>query len=343
MLGRVSAELMPGSRPLRMAALAVSALALLVPLLPIGGTKVSATPRGLATPKHKRSPSPSPSPSPTRTRSPSPTPTKERTPSPSPSETLRLDSPEVTATATPSPTDARKKREPDAVWWKQKAKYDDTYSTDGLLELAEEASQFTDSPEMMQAIFSPFIVVGPSTFTDTWGGIRHDEGGKLRPHLGQDVFCEREAPVLAAEPGVVEFADDPLGGRVVRLHHERGGYWYYAHLADFAPGLDSGDAVDTGDVIGECGTSGNAQGTSPHVHFGSYPGPRNPMRDLIGWLEEAEGRGERLVERLIESGMQTRIAERLFGEGLVPAAPDEVVSDDEVLAEPLEVLLGLPL
>jgi murein DD-endopeptidase MepM/ murein hydrolase activator NlpD len=111
------------------------------------------------------------------------------------------------------------------------------------------------------------------------------------------VFCNADAPVLAVEPGRVELVSDDLGGTVVRLHHERGGYWYYAHLSGYPEGLATGDTVETGDVIGYCGTSGNAAGTAPHVHFGSYPGPVNPMGDLIDWLITAETEARRTLER----------------------------------------------
>ena len=335
---------MPETQRLRFIALAIAAAVVALPLVLVRGTAVvAATPRGKATPRHKRSPSPTP----TRSPSPSPSPTEKDSPSPSPSGTseVKVDGPDniTDATASPSPSDADKKRDRSKVWWRQHPKFEGTYTTDPLVALAEHASQFTDSPEAMHDIYAPFIIAGPSTFSDTWGSVRYGEGDDLRPHLGQDVFCERDAPVLASEPGYVELSDDDLGGNIARLHHDRGGYWYYAHLSAFALGLSSGDRVETGDVIGYCGTSGNAKGTSPHVHFGSYPGPRNPMRDLIGWLEEAEKEAEPMVEELIESGMQVRVAKRLFGEILAPAAPTQVVSDDEVLDQPLEQLLGLAL
>ena len=334
---------MPESSQLRTAALAIAALVVTLPLVLIRDTGVvSATPTWKRTPRHKRSPSPSPTP--TRSPSPDESPTKESSPSPSPSGSgdLKVDAPDLDATASPSPS-GDKKRDRSKVWWHQHAKFEGTYTTDPLVALAEHALQFTDSPEAMHDIYAPFIIAGPSTFSDTWGSVRYGEGDDLRPHLGQDVFCERDAPVLAAEPGYVEFSEDDLGGNIARLHHDRGGYWYYAHLSAFAPGLSSGDRVETGDVIGYCGTSGNAKGTSPHVHFGSYPGPRNPMKDLIGWLEQAEEEAEPMIEELIESGMQVRVAKRLFGEILAPAAPAQVVSDDEVLDQPLEQLLGLAL
>ena len=155
------------------------------------------------------------------------------------------------------------------------------------------------APErVIRDLYAPFIIRGASEFSDTWGAIRHHTKNSLRPHLGQDVFCESGAPVLAAEDGIVEFASDRLGGTVVRLHRSDGGYWYYAHLSGYADGLSSGDSVETGDVIGHCGSSGNASGGAPHVHFGSYPGPENPMDDLVSWLQTAERNALRELHKL---------------------------------------------
>ena len=142
---------------------------------------------------------------------------------------------------------------------------------------------------MRPGAFAPFIVGGRAEFWDSWGEVRHAEAG-LRPHLGQDVFCDYGAPVLASEDGVVEFAVDSSGGRIARLHRGDGSYWYYAHLASFPKGVVSGGTVSVGDVIGYCGTSGNAAGSRPHVHFGWYLNgmAMNPMGSLISWLRTAE-------------------------------------------------------
>jgi peptidoglycan LD-endopeptidase LytH len=45
---------------------------------------------------------------------------------------------------------------------------------------------------------------------------------------------------------------------------------YYAHLDAYAEGLKVGDVVTTGAVLGSVGTTGNARGTPPHLHFGVY-------------------------------------------------------------------------
>jgi len=41
-------------------------------------------------------------------------------------------------------------------------------------------------------------------------------------------------------------------------------------LEKYAPELKVGDAVTTDTIPGFVGTSGNAKGTPPHLHFGVY-------------------------------------------------------------------------
>jgi peptidoglycan LD-endopeptidase LytH len=58
-----------------------------------------------------------------------------------------------------------------------------------------------------------------------------------------------------------------------------GRVYYYAHLEAYAPGLAVGDPVTPATLLGYVGTSGNARGTPPHLHFGVYTlsGPVNPL------------------------------------------------------------------
>ena len=172
---------------------------------------------------------------------------------------------------------------------------------------------------VMRHAYAPFIIGGPAHWTNSWGALRYDPDGTIRRHLGQDVFCERGTPVLAAEAGRVEFGSDRLGGLVARLHRDLGGYFYYAHLSAWnIEDLSSGDQVTTGDVIGYCGDSGNAAGSAPHVHFGYYAaGPQDPMGFLLDWDRRARRRASvRLGEEV--AGVEASALERRFGDDLVP-------------------------
>jgi murein DD-endopeptidase MepM/ murein hydrolase activator NlpD len=261
-------------------------------------------------------PPPSPSPPPTPpapTLSPPPVPKPsppEPKPAPRPSRDPRPPaahrSPKRPETP-PSETRSRPKRHrkhkhaddaANEIWWTVGYRVPGTYSTAPLISAARELRELGITSRRARSVFQPFIVAGYASWWDSWGEVRLGTHG-VRPHLGQDVFCNQGAPVLAAEPGRIEFTFDDLGGMVARLHRDVGSFWYYAHLSGFSASLASGDYVERGDVIGFCGNTGNAKGSSPHVHFGLYSGgvAQNPMQPLVSWLHQAEARAARLIRR----------------------------------------------
>ncbi len=87
-------------------------------------------------------------------------------------------------------------------------------------------------------------------------------------------------PVIAAAPGVVEklFFSRGGGGITAYIRSEDGRWiYYYAHLDEYAPGLNEGDKVRRGQRIGSVGSTGNANPTGPHLHFAVHrmdPGER---------------------------------------------------------------------
>ena len=102
--------------------------------------------------------------------------------------------------------------------------------------------------------------------TDTWGGAR----SQGRSHEGIDIFAKRGTPIQATTQGIVsKVGENTLGGRVVFIIGPGGAGHYYAHLEDYAD-ISPNDWVNTGDIIGYVGDSGNAKGTPPHVHYGIY-------------------------------------------------------------------------
>ena len=102
---------------------------------------------------------------------------------------------------------------------------------------------------------------------DSWHAPR--AGGRL--HEGQDIFARRGTPVRSATGGyVVRVGQHALGGNVVWEDGAGGRSYYYAHLDSFAAGLSEGDYVTPYSLLGYVGTTGNAAGTSPHLHFGVY-------------------------------------------------------------------------
>lgn len=106
-------------------------------------------------------------------------------------------------------------------------------------------------------------------------------------HKGIDIFAKEGAPVLAATGGLTLYAGDlARGGHVVLLLGSKWRLHYYAHLQKVdARALR---IVRAGDAIGSVGTSGNAQGKPPHLHYAIMsllPMPSNFGFGLpLGWL-----------------------------------------------------------
>jgi len=122
---------------------------------------------------------------------------------------------------------------------------------------------------------------------DSWHAPR--SGGRL--HEGQDIFARRGTAVRAAAEGyVVRVGESPLGGNTVWVAGAGGRSYYYAHLDSYAEGIAVGDYVTTDSVLGYVGTTGNAAGTSPHLHFGVYAagGALDPLPLLADRPEAAE-------------------------------------------------------
>lgn len=95
--------------------------------------------------------------------------------------------------------------------------------------------------------------------------------GADRTHAGVDIFARRGTPVLSATDGIViSVREGGLGGRQVWVLGPARERHYYAHLEDWQAGLEPGDLVKPGTPLGTVGTSGNARGTPPHLHYGIY-------------------------------------------------------------------------
>lgn len=125
-----------------------------------------------------------------------------------------------------------------------------------------------------------FPVIGDVTFTDDFGEPR--SGG--RTHEGVDMLGEKMQPLIAAVSGVLQYVPypQPAWGFMVSIK-DVGGYEYnYVHINNDSPGTDDGQAdgryayapgivqgarVRKGQLIGWMGDSGNAEGSSPHLHF----------------------------------------------------------------------------
>jgi murein DD-endopeptidase MepM/ murein hydrolase activator NlpD len=116
-------------------------------------------------------------------------------------------------------------------------------------------------------------VEGPTSFTDTFGAPR--SGG--RRHMGVDMFAAEGTPTVAITDGVIlRKQSSPAGGLGVWLRGSNSTVYYYAHLSGYAS-ISPGEKVGAGSRLGFVGSTGNAAGGPPHLHFEVQPGGGGPI------------------------------------------------------------------
>ncbi|PLS18124.1 peptidase M23 [Bacillus sp. M6-12] len=112
------------------------------------------------------------------------------------------------------------------------------------------------------------------SYRSTWG-VARGWGGR-RSHEGTDVFADYGLPVRSTCYGIIEMKGwNRFGGWRVGIRDINNTYHYFAHLSGFAKGLQSGQIVEPGMLIGGVGSTGyGPPGTSgkfpPHLHYGLY-------------------------------------------------------------------------
>ena len=122
------------------------------------------------------------------------------------------------------------------------------------------------APLSGSALRMPVVGVRNRDLSDSW----HDpRDGGARLHKGIDIFAPKGTEVVAVVDGIVSFiGDQPKGGHCLWLTTENGSSFYYAHLDRWAAGLYEGMEVQSGDLLGYVGNTGNAKYTPSHLHFG---------------------------------------------------------------------------
>lgn len=126
-------------------------------------------------------------------------------------------------------------------------------------------------PQLATAVAAPLLMpvrdVSPDDLVDSFGDPR--SGGRI--HEAIDVMAPRGTDVLAAAAGTVEkILESRLGGKTVYVRLPTNELHYYAHLHSYARGLGEGQSVQAGDVLGQVGSTGNAESDAPHLHFAVY-------------------------------------------------------------------------
>jgi murein DD-endopeptidase MepM/ murein hydrolase activator NlpD len=127
-----------------------------------------------------------------------------------------------------------------------------------------------------------FPVTEPVTYIDDFGAPR---GGHT--HEGNDLIGQRLYHIVAPANGVIVQMTGPgatsgTGGYSLRMRDDQGWYYAFLHINNdtpgtddglatvdqaFAPGMAVGRRVWAGEWLAYMGDSGDAEATSPHLHF----------------------------------------------------------------------------
>jgi hypothetical protein len=145
-----------------------------------------------------------------------------------------------------------------------------------------------------------FPVVGPVQYENDFG----DPRGQGR-HEGNDIMAGWRFPAVAVEPGTVRiWTSSASAGCMLYLYGKSGTTYLYIHLNNdrgpkndnrgkcrpgvaYAPGLQDGQRVRAGQLIGYVGDSGDANGVGYHLHFELHPGDGRAVSPYR-WLRRAE-------------------------------------------------------
>jgi murein DD-endopeptidase MepM/ murein hydrolase activator NlpD len=107
-------------------------------------------------------------------------------------------------------------------------------------------------------------VQGPRAFSNDYGAPR----GGGSSHMGNDILAPKGTPVVANVSGVVTQRNGAISGLAYFLAGDDGNRYFGAHLDSFG----ASGRVSAGTQIGTVGTTGDAAGGPPHLHFEMHPG-----------------------------------------------------------------------
>jgi len=92
------------------------------------------------------------------------------------------------------------------------------------------------------------------------------KGGHI--HEGVDIYADAGSAIVSPVAGTITSAGyNKTSGHYVRLRGTDGIDYFFAHMQASSP-WKQGTKVQAGIYVGAVGNTGNAAGTSPHLHFG---------------------------------------------------------------------------
>ena len=140
------------------------------------------------------------------------------------------------------------------------------------LALPEDTGSFAtplELAELSAALEVPLAGITRLQLRDTYAELRGDH-----VHEALDIPAARGTLVLSATDGrLLRLFDSQAGGLMVYAADASDRFiLYYGHLDGYAEGLSDGMRLERGQQLGYVGTTGNALGGPPHLHFGILRG-----------------------------------------------------------------------
>ncbi len=154
---------------------------------------------------------------------------------------------------------------------------------DGLVDYYDEAGKSAKKFLVRKPVADAIMRSG-------FGLRRHPILGYTKMHTGVDWAGPSGTPIYAAGNGVIEKEGWESGyGKFILIQHNNGYETAYGHMSAFARGVNEGDHVRQGQLIGFMGSTGLSTGS--HLHFEIRVNGRfvDPMRIKLPRGRELQG------------------------------------------------------
>jgi hypothetical protein len=113
----------------------------------------------------------------------------------------------------------------------------------------------------------PIPILFGVTLTDITPNFGEPRDGGARTHEGLDIMAPEGTPIVSPIKGtVLRYGTAGNPGKYVYIKGSDGHTYAFMHLDEIAK-LKRGQKLKVGDTIGTVGETGNAKGTTPHLHF----------------------------------------------------------------------------